>query len=65
MELAYPPGVYGARLESDAAASYLHFLYAHGVWAAAVLEGGFAAERRIPCRRKMRSNAKQVSDVSV
>ena len=61
LELAYPPGVYGALLEADAA-SYLHFLCADGVWAAAVVKGGFAVDKRLTCKRKMSSGAKQVSD---
>ena len=64
VELTYPPGVYGAVMESDAA-GYLHFLYADGVWAAAVVEGGFATRQRMTCKRVMSSGQKQVSDVCV
>ena len=61
LELAYPPGVYGALLKDDAL-GYLHFLEADGVWAAAIVKGGFAVDKRLPCKRKMGSGAKQVSD---
>ena len=61
VELKHPPSVYGAKLERDAE-TYLHFLYADDVWAAATVKRGFDSDHRRSCKRVMRSGAKQVRD---